>query len=137
MAQGISKRFNDSDIILIGPIGPELKNLLNNNIHIPDDCIIDKDEIHLILEYTRNEKFEELLSPTSNRFIISHDRYNSKLDMIDEFFNITQTFKPDITIFACLQLLESQNETFRYTFIIFLLIVLKYIAKFFLKDQIN
>ena len=114
MAQGISQRFiGNSQILLIGPVGPKLKELLNPNIQIPSKCIMPNDEVHLILEYNAKESFENIYAPTSNRFIISHDVYNSRMEMLDDFFNITNNFNPDITILSGLHLLESQEEKLR------------------------
>lgn len=113
MAQGISKRFSDAEILLIGPVGPKLKELLNNRIQVPDDTFIEKDEVHLILEYEANEVFENIQTPQANRFIVSYDIYNSRMELLDEFFNVTSIQKPDITILSGLHLLETQTSTYR------------------------
>ena len=113
MAEGIAKRFNESEILLIGPVGPKLKQLLNENIKIPNQCLIDKDEVHLILEYHSKEVFENVQTPTANRFIVSHDFYNSRMEMLDELFAISKNYNPDILIISGLHLLESQREEFR------------------------
>ena len=113
MAQGISQRFSNCDIMLVGPVGPKLKDLLNSNIRIPQTCRTDKDEVHLILEYAAKEEFESIEAPNANRYIISHDIYNSRMQMLEEFFNLTNEFKPDIMILSGLHLLESQSQEFR------------------------
>jgi ADP-dependent glucokinase len=113
MAEGISKRIDNSEIILVGPVGPKLKHLLNKNIRVPQNSVIKNDEIHLILEYDANETFENVQTPNANRFIVSHDVYNSKMIMLQEFFNITQIHRPDIIILSGLHLLESQDDDFR------------------------
>jgi ADP-dependent glucokinase len=116
MAQGLAKRSKTNEILLIGPIGPKLKELLNENIQVPAGCLIGKDEVHLILEYNENDKLENVIAPHSNRFIVSHDVYNSKLQMLDEFFRVAATFRPDVIVLSGLHLLESQNEQFRYKY---------------------
>ncbi|CAF0950549.1 unnamed protein product [Brachionus calyciflorus] len=113
MAQGISKRFPDADIHLIGPVGPKLKELLNENIRVPKDTLIEKDEIHLILEYEAKEMFEDIQAPQANRFIVSYDIYNSRMELLEEFFNITSIQKPDINILSGLHLLETQSSKYR------------------------
>ena len=115
MAQGISQRFGESSqILLIGPVGPKLKELLSPDIKIPPKCLTPNDEVHLILEYNAKEIFEGgVHAPHANRFIISHDVYNSRMEMLDDFFNITNDFQPDITILSGLHLLESQSPAFR------------------------
>jgi ADP-dependent glucokinase len=116
MAQSMSKRLVDSsgEVLLVGPIGPKLKQLLNKNIRTPSSSLIENDEVHLILEYDSSEVFESAQAPNANRFIVSHDVYNSRMEMLDEFFNITATYQPDIVIISGLHLLESQSEEFRY-----------------------
>ena len=109
----MSKRAENCEVVLIGPIGPKLKKLLNKNIKISTSSLIEKDEIHLILEYNANQLFESLQTPTANRFIVSHDAYNSRMEMLDEFFEFAQSHQPDIIILTGLHLLESQSDTFR------------------------
>jgi ADP-dependent glucokinase len=99
--------------MLVGPIGPKLKDLLDKRIKIPNEVFIDKDEVHLILEYKINQEWANLKSPHSNRFIVSHDIYNSKMEMLDVFFNLSRHYEPDIIILSGLHLLESQNEDLR------------------------
>jgi ADP-dependent glucokinase len=114
MAQGISQRFADAcEIILVGPVGPKLKDLLHPSVKVPSDCATESDEVHLILEYHAKESFEGSVSPQANRFIVSHDIYNSKMEMLSEFFNFTREFEPDIAILSGLHLLESQSFEFR------------------------
>lgn len=114
MAQGISKRTKSNEIYLIGPVGPRLRRMLKNTrIKIPKMSQLDKDEVHLILEYAENEVFEDLKAPRSNRFIVSHDYLNSRMEMLDEFFQFIDKFTPDLVILSGLHLLENQDETFR------------------------
>ena len=105
--------FSFTKVILIGPIGPKLKELLNPKIKIPNEVLIEKDEVHLILEYGSNQEWNELKSPQSNRFIVSHDIYNSKMEMLDLFFNLTNLYDPNVIILAGFHLIESQSEQFR------------------------
>lgn len=113
MAEGISKRFSDAEILLIGPVGPKLKELLSHNVKVMDDTLIEKDEVHLILEYEAKETFENIQTPQANRFIVSYDVKNSRMELLDQFFNITSIQKPDITIISGLHLLETQNTSYR------------------------
>jgi ADP-dependent glucokinase len=80
-----------SKIMLVGPIGPKLKYLLDEKIRVPEETMIENDEIHLIAEYQVNETFSDLVAPTANRFIVSHDIFNSKMEMLDKFFDVTPT----------------------------------------------
>jgi ADP-dependent phosphofructokinase/glucokinase len=99
--------------MLIGPVGKRLKGLLNEKIKIPNEVLIDKDEVHLILEYNLNQQWNGMKPPQSNRFIVSHDVYNSRIEMLDIFFNLSKLHNPDVLILAGFHLVESQNEEFR------------------------
>lgn len=111
MAESISNKVDETDVYLIGPIGPKLKDLLNKSIHVP--YLNTKDEIHLILEYKSKEIFEKNETPTSNRFIVSHDIINSNMKMLDDFFNGINKYRPDLIILSGLHLLESIKHDLR------------------------
>lgn len=42
-------------VLLCGPVGPKLHELLDDQIIIPPESLQDKDEFHLILEYHAGE----------------------------------------------------------------------------------
>jgi len=111
MAESISTKLHDVDIFLVGPVGGKLKSLLNKKIQVP--YVIEKDEVHLILEYNVKEIFDEIETPTANRFIVSHDVYNSNLKMLNEYFEVIKKYSPDIVILSGLHLLESQESKAR------------------------
>lgn len=102
--------------MLVGPIGPKLKQLLNKNIQIAQDVLISNDEIHLILEYSLNDEWLNFKTPTSNRFIVSHDINNSKMHMLDAFFKLIHKYEPNLIILSGLHLLESQENGLRQVF---------------------
>ena len=69
MAHNIASKFDQIDVILVGPVGPQLRRLLNKKIQIPVNREYINDELHLIMEYGVGEEFEGVKSPTANRFI--------------------------------------------------------------------
>lgn len=75
--------------------------------------MIEKDEIHLILEYHAKEAYDGLESPTANRFIVSHDIYNSNMMMLEQFFESIKEYEPDLIILSGLHLLENQTPITR------------------------
>ena len=122
MAQGLAKRARNSEIYLFGPVGPRLNEMLladNSSstplaIRIAEKSRIESDEVHLILEYGVSETFEGSRAPRSNRFIVTHDYYNSRMELLDEFFNFVTSYQPDLIILSGLHLLENQDDLFRY-----------------------
>ena len=114
MAQGIKSRFGElADVLLVGPVGPNLQGLLGKDIRVPSSCLLERDEVHLIMEYQANETLGRFTAPTSNRFIVSHDIHNARMEFLQSFFELTRSFEPDIIILSGLHLLESQSESFR------------------------
>ena len=128
MAQSISNKLKNIEVYLIGPVGQNLKSLLHQEIITPYQ--IQSDEVHLILEYYANEHYENIHSPAANRFIVSHDLYNSDMKLLDDFFDNIQILEPDLIILAGLHLLESQPDQIRYLFD-FKYLILKKFDKFF------
>ncbi|WAQ97781.1 ADPGK-like protein, partial [Mya arenaria] len=112
MAVNIAELFPNKKIQLIGPIGPVLKKLLPHNVLVPDDSLIDKDEVHLIMEYGLHEAWQGLESPVANRFITSYDESNSRLTMLNKFFKDLGPFSPNLVLVSGLHLLETQSLTY-------------------------
>lgn len=49
-------RFVFPQILLCGPVGPKLHELLDEQIHVPPESLQEMDEFHLILEYKAGEE---------------------------------------------------------------------------------
>jgi len=65
-------------------------------------------DIHLIVEYDKNEKFDNLVAPRANRFIVHADQYNPVLASYDQFvgeFNQAKT-PPQLLVVGGLQMME-------------------------------
>ncbi len=72
MANNIASKFDQVDVILIGPVGPQLRRLLDKKIQIPVNHEYINDELHLIMEYGIGEIFEDVKAPSANRFLIDY-----------------------------------------------------------------
>ena len=83
--------------------------LLPKEIHVPKDSIIDKDEVHLIMEYGLDESWDGLKTSVANRFITSHDEANSELTFLGKYFDNADSFRPDLVLLGGLHLLETQS----------------------------
>ena len=68
--------FNNSTVMLGGPVGEGVVPFLNPSIQIPETGVQWKDEIHLILEFQKDEKWNGIPSPRANRMILTHDINN-------------------------------------------------------------
>ena len=72
-------------ILIIGPVGPKVRSLMPSRVSIQDTSHRDKDEVHLIMEYAKGERWGALTTPIATRFITSHDVANAELDGLDVF----------------------------------------------------
>lgn len=103
-------------VYLGGPVGNLLEPLLHPSIQTLqkfyekqenlDPLPNTLDEIHLIMEFSTNEKWETIKSPRANRFIISHDIQNSQLSVLEEFHKNLNLFNPQVLIIAGSHLIE-------------------------------
>ena len=98
-------------ILLGGPIGTELSKLLHPSINTLKTLKSENDEVHLILEYSRGENWNnQLETPRSNRFIISHDIRNSYLSAIEDLHSEILKYENELLIVSGAHLLESLND---------------------------
>ncbi|XP_013385712.1 ADP-dependent glucokinase isoform X1 [Lingula anatina] len=112
ISQKITSIFPDTQVQLVGPVGPKLKELLNKTIYVPKASSHEQDEVHLIMEYKRGEKWGAFTAPVANRFITSYDIANGQATMMDTFFASFDEFKPDLVVLSGLNQLEGQGEEF-------------------------
>lgn len=54
----------------------------------------------------------EYVSPSSSRFITSHDQYSGSTVVIEMFFKAVAQYRPDLVILSGVHLLESQVNLF-------------------------
>ena len=73
-------------ILLGGPVGPRLADLLDDRIHVPASVRQPEDQYHLILEYRDGDKWGDDVSKCSNRFILTRDSPNSRMTSMEPFF---------------------------------------------------
>lgn len=101
-----------AEILLVAPVGPQLKKLLNPQLFIPKESLTIQDEVHVIMEYPSNEVWGKISSPCANRVIHSHDVSNSQLSFLEPFNETITSFSPDLAILSGAHLLESTPRAF-------------------------
>lgn len=98
-------------VMLVGPLGNQLRKLLHKDILIPDFLSpSSKDEIHVILEYSSGIQWGEVKSFCANRVIFSHDVSNSNMVALDYVEDSVNEFKPDLAILSGAHLLGDQGQ---------------------------
>ncbi|XP_062998313.1 ADP-dependent glucokinase isoform X2 [Elgaria multicarinata webbii] len=100
-------------ILLCGPIGPKLHELLDENVIVPPESMQEQDEFHLILEYQEGEQWGQLRAPVANRFIFSHDMSNGAMNMLEVFVSSLEEFQPDLVVLSGLHMMEGQTKEIR------------------------
>lgn len=112
MATKITEMFPSVKIQYIGPVGPKLLELFPDSFTIPESSHIPQDEIHLIMEYKVGDTWGAYTAPVATRFITSYDESNSKVTMLETFFENLGNFNPDLVLLSGLHMLEGQSEEF-------------------------
>ncbi|XP_023693967.1 ADP-dependent glucokinase isoform X1 [Paramormyrops kingsleyae] len=97
-------------VLLCGPIGPKLHELLDEQIVVPPTSLQETDEYHLILEYKAGEQWGPAQAPQANRFIFSHDVANSEMSLLETFVASLEEFQPDLVVLSGLHMMEGQGR---------------------------
>ena len=100
-------------VMLAGPIGGTLRNLLHSQIHTPTFTPDSQDEIHLIMEYPKGQRWGDITSSCANRVIISHDISNARMVSLERFRDNMDTFRPDLVILSGAHLMQGEDADFR------------------------
>ncbi|KAM9183354.1 ADP-dependent glucokinase isoform 3-T3 [Dugong dugon] len=101
---------SDLKVLLCGPVGPKLHELLDDNVFVPPESLQEEDEFHLILEYQAGEEWGQLKAPHANRFIFSHDLSNGAMNMLEVFASSLEEFQPDLVVLSGLHMMEGQSK---------------------------
>ncbi|XP_028679764.1 ADP-dependent glucokinase isoform X1 [Erpetoichthys calabaricus] len=97
-------------VLLCGPVGPKLHELLDEQILVPPESLQETDEYHLILEYKSGEKWGSSQAPNANRFIFSHDVSNGEMNVLETFVASLEEFKPELVVLSGLHMMEGQGR---------------------------
>ncbi|XP_067829532.1 ADP-dependent glucokinase isoform X2 [Heptranchias perlo] len=97
-------------VLLCGPVGPKLHELLDDRIIVPPESLQEVDEYHLILEYKAGETWGDVEAPHANRFIFSHDTSNGEMNMMETFIASLEEFEPELIVLSGLHMMEGQGK---------------------------
>ncbi|KAK9516306.1 hypothetical protein VZT92_024246 [Zoarces viviparus] len=102
--------YPDLMVLLCGPVGPKLHEMLDEQIVVPPDSLQETDEFHLILEYKAGEQWGSTQAPQANRFIFSHDVSNGEMSSLETFVASLDEFEPDLVVLSGLHMMEGQGR---------------------------
>ncbi|XP_019729441.1 ADP-dependent glucokinase [Hippocampus comes] len=97
-------------VLLCGPVGPKLHEMLDEQIVVPPGSLQEMDEYHLILEYKAGEQWGSTRAPQANRFIFSHDVSNGAMSSLETFVASLDEFQPDLVVLSGLHMMEGQGR---------------------------
>ncbi|XP_051545949.1 ADP-dependent glucokinase-like isoform X3 [Myxocyprinus asiaticus] len=97
-------------VLLCGPVGPKLHELLDEQIVVPPESLQETDEYHLILEYKSGEQWGSSRAPQANRFILSHDVSNGEMSALEMFVASLEEFRPDLVVLSGLHMMEGMGR---------------------------
>ncbi|KAK1788804.1 hypothetical protein P4O66_002613 [Electrophorus voltai] len=98
-------------VLLCGPVGPKLHELLDEQIVVPPESLQETDEYHLILEYKAGEQWGLSQAPQANRFIFSHDVSNGGMSTLETFVASLEEFQPGLVVLSGLHMMEGMGRT--------------------------
>ncbi|XP_041852421.1 ADP-dependent glucokinase isoform X2 [Melanotaenia boesemani] len=102
--------YPDLMVLLCGPVGPKLHEMLDEQIVVPPESLQETDEFHLILEYKAGERWGSTQAPQANRFIFSHDVSNGEMSSLETFVASLEEFQPDLVVLSGLHMMEGQGR---------------------------
>ncbi|XP_074489992.1 ADP-dependent glucokinase isoform X1 [Sebastes fasciatus] len=102
--------YPDLTVLLCGPVGPKLHEMLDEQIVVPPESLQEMDEYHLILEYKAGEQWGSTHAPQANRFIFSHDVSNGEMSSLETFVASLDDFQPDLVVLSGLHMMEGQGR---------------------------
>ncbi|KAM4553034.1 ADP-dependent glucokinase isoform 2-T3 [Fundulus diaphanus] len=102
--------YPDLMVLLCGPVGPKLHEMLDEQIVVPPESLQETDEFHLILEYKAGEQWASTQAPQANRFIFSHDVSNGEMSSLETFVASLDEFQPELVVLSGFHMMEGQGR---------------------------
>eukprot|EP00094_Tigriopus_californicus_P001080 TCALIF_01045-PA protein Name:"Similar to Adpgk ADP-dependent glucokinase (Mus musculus)" AED:0.27 eAED:0.27 QI:205/0.53/0.35/0.64/0.92/0.85/14/0/1299 len=96
-----------AEVLLAGRMSPELKKSLPTMITVAGSDHVAHDDVHLILEYKRNQVWQQYQSPRANRFIVHSDVNNPMVSSLEDFERSLQGYKPNLLLVSGLQMMDN------------------------------
>lgn len=93
-------------VLLGAQMTEELRHRTGSEIEITGESVM-HDDIHLILEYKKGEKWGKYASPRANRFIIHNDANNPLLSTLESFGDAVSRFSPHVVVVGGLQMMDN------------------------------
>ncbi|KAG8034898.1 hypothetical protein G9C98_007974 [Cotesia typhae] len=94
------------DVLLAAKMTDSLRLMIPDDIKVVGGEV-DRDDIHLILEYKRGEQWGPYTSARANRYIIHNDNNNPTVSSLEAFDKALKEFQPDLLVVSGLQMMDN------------------------------
>jgi len=95
-----------AEVLLAAKLSPGLAGWLPRGVRVAGGEIA-TDDVHLIMEYKREEAWGQVRAPRANRFIVHHDLNNPLVSSLEEFEAAVPGFLPDLLVVGGLQMMDN------------------------------
>ena len=104
----MAARFvREGGVVLLGAkLSPGLQEWIPDGMEVAGGAV-DTDDVHLIVEYKRNEAWDSVVSPRANRFIVHHDLNNPLVSSLEQFSEAMTKFQPQLLVIGGLQMMDN------------------------------
>ena len=106
----MAKRFaiEGCSVLLGSKMSARAAKNLHSDIVLASNATSDQvDDIHLLLEYDKDEKWGKYVSPRGNRLIVHSDYSNLMMESLSDFIAEVVTFKPNLVVVSGLQMMDN------------------------------
>jgi len=104
----MAARFvREGAVVLLGAkLSPGLSDWIPDGLQVAGGEVAE-DDVHLIVEYKRNEAWDSVVSPRANRFIVHHDLNNPLVSSLEDFSAALPSFSPQLLVVGGLQMMDN------------------------------
>jgi len=95
-----------ANVLLGAKLSPGLMDWVPQGMEVAGGQL-QQDDVHLIMEYKRGEKWDSVEAPRANRFILHHDLNNPLVSSLEEFSAAVTLFKPNLFVVGGLQMMDN------------------------------
>merc|ERR1712241_1374377 len=95
-----------ADVLLGAKLSPGLADWIPDGVEVAGGKVA-QDDIHLIVEYKRNEAWDSVESPRANRYIVHRDMNNPLVSSLEEFSAALPSFAPNLVVVGGLQMMDN------------------------------
>ncbi|XP_046486635.1 ADP-dependent glucokinase isoform X2 [Neodiprion pinetum] len=94
------------DVLLAAKMTKALQQMIPSNIRVVGGDV-NRDDVHLVLEYKRGESWGPYTSSRANRYIVHNDINNPTISSLEEFDKLLPEFAPDLFVVSGLQMMDN------------------------------